>query len=299
LYASAVPVKPTVATTAPTSIAFLRPTRSLQLPRYGLAERHDQHEEHDRQADDDLRGYARDRDDQLVHVARQVGARELLGEDEREERRAHAVQVHLVAVAALGRGAEAHALGDLVERVLRGLERLAALRGRGAHLVLQLAHQELVAHVEVIDRRIDAPQQAPDLVVGADARGRGEVAGAHAVDLAREFPQARGEARAGHEIQQLEREEERHHEHHHHVEQHPRGARGRRTAASMPTCSTPSGLPASLIGIDTMYCWPTRAAFDRSVVSCAICSTTGFLKWVRAPIGSVPRAKEHVARRCW
>ncbi len=60
---------------------------------------------------------------------------------------------------------------------------------------------------------------------------------------------------------------------------------------SMPTCSTPSGLPSSLIGIETMYCSPTRAAFDMSVVSCAICSTTGLRKWVRAPMGSLPRAK--------
>ena len=62
-------------------------------------------------------------------------------------------------------------------------------------------------------------------------------------------------------------------------------------AASIPTCRTPRGLPSSLIGIETMYCCPTRAAFDISVVSCAICSTTGLRKWVRAPMGSLPRAK--------
>jgi hypothetical protein len=72
----------------------------------------------------------------------------------------------------------------------------------------------------VVDGRVDAPQHPPDLVVGADAGGGGEVARAHAVDLVLELAQPRGEARAGHEVQELEREEERHHQHHEHVEHH-------------------------------------------------------------------------------
>jgi hypothetical protein len=42
----------------------------------------------------------------------------------------------------------------------------------------------------------------------------------HALHLLREFPEPRRESRAGHEVEQLQREEERHHEHHHHVEHH-------------------------------------------------------------------------------
>jgi hypothetical protein len=72
----------------------------------------------------------------------------------------------------------------------------------------------------MVDGRVDAPQEAPDLVVGAQPRVRGEVARVHAVDLAGEFPEPGGEARARHEVQELQGEEERHDEHHHDVEQH-------------------------------------------------------------------------------
>jgi hypothetical protein len=202
-----------VATTAPASIARCRPRAEVGLP-----QRHDQHEQHDRQADHHLRRQPRDRHQQVVDVGGQERARHLLGEDEGEERRADAVQGQLVGLGFLRGGAEAQARADRLERRRRGRERLPAGRVRAAQLLSELAHEELVAHVHVVDGRVDAAQQPADLVVGAHARARREVAGAHALDLVRELPEPRGQPRARHEVEQLQREEERYHQHHQHVE---------------------------------------------------------------------------------
>ena len=66
---------------------------------------------------------------------------------------------------------------------------------------------------------------------------------------------------------------------------------GQQYIVSMPINDAGKPLGVLHVGIDTMYCWPTRAALDISPCSWAICSTTGLRKCERAPMGSVPRAK--------
>ena len=130
------------------------------------------------------------------------------------------------------------------------------------------------------------------------ARG-GEVARAHAVDLVREFAQARGEARARHEVQQLEREEERHHQHHHdveqHLEQHVVDERG--VDADVQHAERLVGV---VIGIETMYCVPDarRLRQRRRRLVRDLRAPRGGGSACARPIGLLAARVEHVARRC-
>ena len=60
----------------------------------GLGDRHDRHEQHDRQRDHHLDGKAGDRLGDALDVVRQEGAGQFLGEEEQEHRRAHGEQAH-------------------------------------------------------------------------------------------------------------------------------------------------------------------------------------------------------------